>query len=152
MVWIVIGIALGGYVGWFSYQFESWFLDILASVCAGVAAFIKQTLPFFFKAAAPATGAYASTQSLIDAMPDLEPGSTELAAAEAALPVWTRAVMAMPHAVTQIACAALLTGIMVRIAMHVHATCYADEPAPETREQLRARLRAEMKYTDTLLD
>ncbi|MEL7232529.1 MAG: hypothetical protein AAGJ85_08470 [Pseudomonadota bacterium] len=133
MVLALIGIVIGLALGWFSYHQRSLFLGA-----------IVPTLLFGIYFARPVLLTYI----LVHVPMFQEPIKDE----DGQLPALTQWFMDSPHHMVLLACWILFAAILMQIACHVKVRCYTDPPPELTREQLRAKLYAEMKYSDDLLD
>jgi hypothetical protein len=150
MIFAAFGIVIGLALGWFSYRCESWFLDI----CVGIAAFLLSIMYYLAPGLAKAVLVVLMTKGYFD----LAEESTAPLTVEAEqrivedLPIWTRIALAIPASTLTFLMFGLFAVVMARLACHIKARCYTDPPPDLTREQLRAKLHAEMKYSCDLLD
>ena len=146
MVAMIVGCGFGVLLGWFSYRHQAWFIDICLGTGALVAAAMVRLAAGMAKAVHVAMAAAGPMNS-----PNFDDTLGPAPALET-LPIWTRISLAIPGTALDFAVGFLVTAFLARIFCHIKARCYTDEPAPLTREQMRAKLWAEMNYSDELLD
>ena len=147
-MWVTafLGLVAGIGVGWFSYRAQAWFFDICLSVWAFMCFAGFHLARVGFLAAGPLGEAKRSLEFSAELM------GGDMDAVRETLPVWTRVALAVPGEVLLFMTMASVAGFLSRFACHVKTRCYTDPPPVLTREQLRAKLWQEMKYSDDLLD
>ena len=136
---VVSGIVVGGWIGWFSYRHEAWFIDI----CVGMGAMLSMAA---IHMARPVAFSMPTIMEIRTRMAEVPPEGL------ADAPIWHRVALAIPGEVLMLSLCGFMTAFAVRLACHVKARCYTDPPPVLTREALRAKLWAEMNYSDELLD
>lgn len=125
MVFALFGIVIGLALGWFSYRHQAFFIAACISAGLILALVTSRLWPIVFVAER-----YRRTQET----------------------VLGQLIAKIPTALIVMISVVLITSIIVRILLHIEARCYTDPPPELTREQLREKLYAEMKYSDDLLD
>ena len=136
MLATLCGFAIGIGLGWFSHRCQSVFVDICVALGSALSVI----------------GVYAGFMAG-EAYPHLVGAISRIN--EAGLdnvPVWTRISLAIPDTLLTFVLPCVPAALTTRLLCHIKARCYTDEPAPLTREQRRAKLWAEMNYSDELLD
>ena len=147
MMWGLAGIAAGILIGWFAFAQRGWFVELVSGGTVGAVLIVRHLYRLFL------VGGFFVHQASQD------PGHPLHAAlrdgpdsdAYAALPVWTRFTLGIPEAGFHFLLGLGSASVAAYLALWVHRTFFVVPPPPETRKQLRARLHAEMKYSDDLL-
>lgn len=125
MLWLLLGIAIGLVLGWFSYNYEPVFVGVCSALAITLLAIFSRSWV------------------LVAAAERYNPSESS---------VVLQLILKIPSDFWTMLSASLIFGVVIRMYMHVKKRCFSSELVPEDREERRQRIRSEMKLLDQTFD